>query len=136
MEQILNYLEMSEEQRTLALDSLRSIGFHPAYGKTKTMRRIMDKSIAGEMPQFYFAFRDGELIGYLFLIGDAQRFRAFPWIEVNNLDELPMNLTEQLMKIAVDTYRGAGDIGQVIYHEAVLEDYRKGIGHRRKRDCR
>lgn len=96
----------------------------------------MNKSIVGERPQFYFAFRDSELIGYMFLIGDARRFRSFPWIEINNLDELPMNLTEQLMKIAVDTYRGVGDIGQVIYHEALLEDYRKGIGHRRERDCR
>ncbi|MFR1051139.1 MAG: hypothetical protein ACOX67_10070 [Oscillospiraceae bacterium] len=136
MEQILNYLDMSEEQRALALNSLSSIGFYPAHGKMETMRRIMDQSIVGERPQFYFAFRDSELIGYMFLIGDAQRFRSFPWIEINNLDELPMNLTEQLMKIAIDTYRGAGDIGQAIYHETLLGDYRNEIGHRRESDCR
>lgn len=61
---------------------------------------------------------------------------AFPWIEINNLDELPLHLTEQLMKIAVDTYRTAGDIRQAMYHEALLEDYRKGIGHRKETDCR
>lgn len=136
MEQIFNYLDMSEEQRTLALHSLRAIGFRPAYGNVNTMRRIMDRSRAGEMPQFYFAFRDSALIGYLFLIGDAQRFRAFPWIEINNLDELPMKLTEQLMKIAVGAYRSAGELGQAVYHEALLEDYRNGIGHRRESDCR
>ena len=70
----------------------------------------MDKSIDGERPQFYFAFRNSELIGYMFLIRDAQKFRSFPWIEINNLDELPMNLTEQLMKIAIDTYRSAGAV--------------------------
>ena len=96
----------------------------------------MDKSIVGERPQFYFVFRDSKLIGYMFLIGDSKKFRAFPWIEINNLDELPLHLTEQLMKIAVDTYRTAGDISQAMYHEALLEDYRNGIGHRKETDCR
>ncbi len=49
-EQILNYRDMSEEQRALALNSLSSIGFYPAYGKIKTMQRVMDKSIDGERP--------------------------------------------------------------------------------------
>ena len=53
-EQILNYLDMSEEQKEKSLRDLKSIGFYPAYGKEKTMKKIMDKSIAGEMPQFYF----------------------------------------------------------------------------------
>lgn len=96
----------------------------------------MDKSIDEDRPQFYFAFRDGKLIGYMFLIGDAQRFRAFPWIAISNWDELPMNLTEQMMKIAIETYKSAGDIMQAIYHESLLEDYRNGIGHRKESDCR
>ena len=66
MEQIYNYLDMSIEQRELALNSLKSLGFCPAYGKVKTMQNIMEKSIAGRMPQFYFAFRDTELIGYMY----------------------------------------------------------------------
>ena len=136
MEQILNYRDMSAEQRALALNSLSSIGFYPACGKIKTMQRIMDNSIAGERPQFYFVFRDNELIGYMFLIGDANKFRAFPWIEINNLDELPMRLTDPLMKIAIDTYRNAGEVTQAMFHENVLEDYKKGIGHRKESDCR
>lgn len=136
MEQILNYLDMTEEQRALALKSLSSIGFYPAYGKIKTMQRIMDKSIAGERPQFYFVFRNNELIGYMFLIGDTHKFRSLPWIEINNLDELPMRLTEPLMKIAIDTYRNAGDVTQATFHERVLEDYKKGVGHRKESDCR
>lgn len=136
MEQILNYRDMSETQRALALNSLSSIGFYPAYGKIKTMKRVMDKSIDENRPQFYFAFRDGKLIGYMFLIGDVQRFRAFPWIAISNWDELPMNLTEQMIKIAIETYKSAGDIMQAIYHESLLEDYRNGIGHRKESDCR
>ena len=136
MEQILNYRDMSETQRALALNSLSSIGFYPAYGKIKTMKQVMDKSIDEDRPQFYFAFRDGKLIGYMFLIGDAQRFRAFPWIAISNWDELPMNLTEQMMKIAIETYKSAGDIMQAIYHESLLENYRNGIGHRKESDCR
>lgn len=100
------------------------------------MKRVMDKSIDEDRPQFYFAFRDGKLIGYMFLIGDAQRFRAFPWIAISNCDELPMNLTEQMMKIAIETYKSAGDIMQAIYSESLLEDYRNGIGHLKESDCR
>ena len=136
MEQILNYLDMTEEQRALALNSLSSIGFYPAYGKIRSMQRVMDKSTHGERPEYYFAFRNNELIGYMFLIGDAQRFRSFPWIAISNWDELPMNLTEQMMKIAVETYKSAGDIMQAIYHETLLEDYRNGIGHHKESDCR
>lgn len=43
-EQILNYLDMSEEQKEKSLRDLKSIGFYPAYGKEKTMKKIMDKS--------------------------------------------------------------------------------------------
>lgn len=76
-EQILNYLDMSEEQKEKSLRDLKSIGFYPAYGKEKTMKKIMDKSIAGEMPQFYFVFRKEQLIGYLFIIGDTQNIEPF-----------------------------------------------------------
>lgn len=127
---------MSEKQRALALDSLELLGFRPAYGGVKTMRRIMDKSKEGERPQFYFVFRDGGLIGYMFLIGDEGRYRAFPYIEVNNLDELPMRLTEPLMRLEIDTYKSAGDLAWAAHCEKLLEDYRAGIAHRRESDCR
>lgn len=44
MEQVLNYQDMSPDQRESALNALSSIGFLPAYGKIKTMQRVMDKS--------------------------------------------------------------------------------------------
>ena len=58
------------------------------YGKIKTMRKVMDKSVEDKMPQFYLVFRDGKLIEYMFLIGDNKMFRAFPWLAIDNL-ELP-----------------------------------------------
>ena len=76
MEQILNYRDMSEEQRALALNSLSSIGFYPAYGKIKTMQRVMEKSVPGSGPQFYFVFREDKLLGYNFLIGDTKRYKT------------------------------------------------------------
>ena len=87
MEQIINYQEMSSEQRSSALQALGSIGFLPAYGTIKTMQKVMDNSVKDKMPQFYFIFRDRELIGYMFLIGDDKKFRAFPWLAIDNLDE-------------------------------------------------
>ncbi len=130
MEQIYNYLDMSMEQRETALNSLSSVGFCPAYGKIKTMQNIMDKSVAGQMPQFYFAFRDTELIGYMFLIGNEKRFRAFPWLAVDNLNELPMQLVEPLMEIAIKTWSGAGNNLMADCCKRLLNDYRRGIGWR------
>ncbi len=60
------------------------------------------------MPQFYFVFRDKELIGYMFLIGDDKKFRAFPWISIDNLDELPMRIVELLAAIAVKAWNDEG----------------------------
>lgn len=133
---------MSLEQRESALSSLSSIGFLPAYGSIKTMRRIMDKSVGEKMPQFYFVFRNKELLGYMFLIGDNRRFRAFPWLAIDNLDELPMRVVEPLMDIAIKAWNNEdGDIinadGSITEKSLIaqsykqrLENYKHGIGRR------
>lgn len=148
MEQIYNYRDMSPEQRESALHALSSIGFLPAYGGIKTMQRAMDQSAGEKMPQFYFVFRDEELIGYMFLIGNSKMFRAFPCIAVDNLDELPMRIVEPLITIAV---RAGNDEGGSLTgsdgsatersliarrYEQRLEDYRRGIGRRNENECR
>ena len=38
-EVILNYIDMSEEQRINALENLKHIGFYPAYGTEQTMKK-------------------------------------------------------------------------------------------------
>ena len=148
MQKILNYQDMSPEQRESALNSLSSIGFYPAYGKIKTMKRIMDKSVSEKMPQFYFVFRDKELIGYMFLIGNDKMFRAFPWLAIDNLDELPMRIAEPLIDIAIKAWNNEGgsiigEDGSVTEKSLIaqsykqrLKDYRNGIGRRDKDECR
>ena len=64
------------------------------------MLRIMNQSVDGNGPQFYFVFRDMELIGYLFLTGDEKRYRALPWLAVGNEDEQRMELCEKMVHIA------------------------------------
>lgn len=135
-EQILNYMDMSEEQKEKALKALKSIGFSPAYGKEKTMKKIMDKSVAGEMPQFYFVFREEQLIGYLFMIGDTQKYRAFPWLAVSNADELPMRVTKPLMEIQIEVWTNTGNDKMVNFLKRQLTDYEQGIGHLPENLCR
>ena len=64
MERIINYRDIPADQRETVLDQVQTLGFTTAYGKTKTMLRIMNQSVDGNGPQFYFVFRDEELIGY------------------------------------------------------------------------
>ena len=148
MEQILNYQDMPPEQRESALNALSSIGFLPAYGKIRTMQRVMDKSVGDKMPQFYFVFRDMELIGYMFLIGNNKIFRAFPWLAVDNLDELPMRIVEPLVDIAIKTWNNEGGSsinadGSVTEKSVIaqsykqrLANYKRGIGRRNENECR
>lgn len=148
MERILNYQDIPPEQRESALNALSSIGFLPAYGKIRTMQRVMDKSVGDKMPQFYFVFRDMELIGYMFLIGNNKMFRAFPWLAVDNLDELPMRIVKPLVDIAIKTWNNEG--GSIINadgsvteksliaqsYKQRLADYKRGIGRRNENECR
>lgn len=135
-EQILNYLEMSEEQKEKSLRDLKRVGFFPAYGKEKTMKKIMDKSVIGEMPQFYFVFRKEQLIGYMFVIGDTQKYRAFPWLAISNVDELPMRVTEPLMKIQIEAWRSIGNENMADFLRKQFTDYEHGIGHLPENLCR
>ncbi|MCD8022625.1 MAG: hypothetical protein LUF30_06530 [Lachnospiraceae bacterium] len=135
-EQILNYLDMSEDQRLHALKNLKSIGFYPAYGTEKTMKRIMDQSIPGEHPQYYFVFREELLIGYLFMIGDDQKYKAFPWQAVTNVEELPMSVTTPLMEIQIEAWENIGDRNMADFLRETLANFSKGIDHLPDHLCR
>lgn len=135
-EVILNYIDMSEEQRINALENLKYIGFYPAYGTEQTMKKIMDKSIVDEMPQFYFVFRKEKLIGYLFIIGDTQKYKSFPWLAISNVDELPMRVTRSLMKIYIEAWEKMNNVNMADYLRRQLQDYEYGVGHRSENLCR
>lgn len=132
IEQIYNYQDMSFEQRKTALTSLSSIGFCSAYGKMKTMQNVMDSSIGEKMPQFYFVFRNMELIGYMFLIGDSKRYRAFPWLAIDNLDELPIRVVEPLIDIAIKAWSNeegciVNDDGSNTEKSLIAQNYRQRL---------
>ena len=135
-EVILNYIDMSEEQRINVLENLKHIGFYPAYGTEQTMKKIMDKSIVDEMPQFYFVFRKEKLIGYLFIIGDTQKYKSFPWLAISNVDELPMRVTRSLMKIYIEAWEKMNNVNMADYLRRQLQDYEYGVGHRSENLCR
>ncbi len=132
MEYFCNYQDMPPERRKSALHALESIGFYPACGDEKTMQDIMDESSGEKMPQFYFAFREQELIGYMFLLGDSKRFRAFPWLAIDNLDELPWNIAEPLSDIAIKTWENEGgsienDDGSITEKRMIAQTYRERL---------
>ena len=131
-EVILNYIDMSEN----ALENLKHIGFYPTYGTEQTMKKIMDKSIVDEMPQFYFVFRKEKLIGYLFIIGDTQKYKSFPWLAISNVDELPMRVTRSLMKIHIEAWEKMNNVNMADYLRRQLQDYEYGVGHRSENLCR
>lgn len=116
--------------------NLKNIGFYPAYGTEQTMKNIMDKSIVDEMPQFYFVFRKEQLIGYLFIIGDTQKYSPFPWLAISNVDELPMRVTRLLMKKHIEAWEKTNNVNMADYLRRLLIDYEHGVGHRPENLCR
>ena len=75
MEQIINYRDIPTDKRLDILNALERIGFFPAYGGVRTMQQIMEKSVPGSGPQFYFVFRENELIGTIFSLGTLRNIK-------------------------------------------------------------
>ena len=136
MEQIVNYRDIPIEKRVDVLNSLEDIGFVPAYGGVKTIHKIMEQSVSGSGAQFYFVFRDNELIGYNFLIGDEKKYKSFPWLAIGNMDEQKISVCEEMMKIQIDFFVNIGMQDVVTHCVQLLEDYRNGTIKRKESDCR
>lgn len=92
--------------------------------------------VPGSGPQFYFVFRENELIGYNFLIGDTKKYKAFPWLAISNMDEQKLTVCEELMKIQIAFFEELGMQKIADHCVRIMEDYRKGIGKRKESDCR
>ena len=136
MEYIINFRDIPCDQKTHVINQVLSLGFVPAYGSEKTMMRIMNQSIEGNGPQYYFVFRDADLIGYLFLIGDEKRYRAFPWLSVGNEDEQRMELCEKMVRLQIQFFTDLERMDVVKRLESRLQEYRHGNGKRAEKDCR
>ena len=70
------YPILKRDKKTDILNALQKIRYYPPYGGVKTMQRVMEKSVPGSGPQFYFVFREDKLLGYNFLIGDTKRYKT------------------------------------------------------------
>ena len=137
MERIVNYLDMSINEKKTLFDSLFLIGFCPAYGNKTTMLREMDKSKPNCLPQYLFVFRDAALIGYMFLIGEKEGIsKVFPWWAVDNADEIPLKIAVELFEIGTTMCDKFGCFALAERLRKTLVNQKKGIGRRAEKDCR
>lgn len=137
MERIVNYLDMSVDEKNVLFDSLFMIGFRPAIGNKKTMQKEMDKSKPHCLPQYLFVFRDTELIGYMFLMGEQEGIsKAFPWWAVDNADEIPLKSAVELLEIGITMCDEFGCFTLAERLRKTLVNQKQGIGRRVEKDCR
>lgn len=99
MEEIINYRDLTRAQQRHLPAQLAAVNFYPARGGYTTMRREMARSQPGQLPQFLLVYRNGGLVGYLFLLAEQEKcFKAFPWWAVSNADELPLSTALALLE--------------------------------------
>ena len=128
MERILNYLDLPPQERDAVCKQLRSLGCSPAHGTRRTMKKEMEKSRPGTLPQYLFLFRDDALIGYLFLIAEKEG--------ACNADELPRNTALSFLAHGIQLSLDCGCPTLANRLQAQLEDQKKGIGRRPEEACR
>lgn len=137
MEQIKTYVDIPDEKKDVVLEQLVHVGFCPAYGKVKTMKREMEKSQPGKLPQYLFVFRADKLIGYMFLIAEKENYsKPFPWWAVDNSDELPIDTAIQLLECGIQLSLECNCPNLADRLKAQLENQKKGIGRRSDTLCR
>lgn len=126
-----NYLDIPGEMKADVLKQLLQIGFYPAHGNLKTAKKEMDKSQTGMLPQYLFVFQNDKLIGYMFLIAEMEHYcKAFPWWAVDNSDELPLEISIQLLELGIDLSAKCNCPILSNRLKLQLEDQKKGIGRR------
>lgn len=131
MIKICNYLDIPSEKKDAVLEQVLQIGFCPAYGKQKTMKREMEKSQPGIFPQYLFVFREHKLIGYMFLIAEKENYcKVFPWWAVDNSDELPLEISIQLLEYGIQISSKYNYPNLSNRLKIQLENQKKGIGRR------
>lgn len=132
-----NYLDIPDEKKDAVLEQLLQIGFCPAYGKLKTMKKEMNKSQIGKFPQYLFVFRNDRLIGYMFLIAEKENYcKPFPWWAVDNSDELPLKISIQLLELGIEISEKYNYPILSNRLKLQLENQKKGIGRRPEKSYR
>ena len=89
MSEIVNYLALTEKEKRHLPAQLSAVNFLPARGGYSALRRELNRSREGALPQFLLVREDGEVTGYLFLISEKSgASRVLPWCAVSNCDQL------------------------------------------------
>ena len=110
MLKIQTALDLPPDQLDAALRQLMDgLGFCPAWGGIAALKREMQRSRPGALPQFLFSWEDGKWTGYLFLIAQRERSnRALPWWAAHNADVLPRRTALPLMRAGLAVCRACG----------------------------
>ncbi len=133
MDEIINYLQLSKKERRHLPAQLSAIGFCPAHGGYLSLRRALERSRPGTLPQFLLVRRSGVLIGYLFLIAERENAsRVLPWWCVNNADELPRSTSLELLRQGEALCRDCG--AHQLAQRLALQAQRNGQGLDRRPD--
>lgn len=131
MGEIINYRDLPETEKDMCLNELMATSFRPAHGSVESVKKEMEKSEEGSLPQYVFVRKNGKVIGYMFLIAEKEKTsREFPWWAVDNSDELPLDIAVSLLQYGVELCMDAGclKLAERLQHQ--IENYRNGIGHR------
>ena len=108
MYSIKNYRDIHADQRDHIIHDLLKF-FCPAYGGQITIKKELEKSIEGTLPQYIFLLEDNQVIGYVFLIAEKKsEIRSFPWLSSHNADKLPKDVAEELLKYSINVCRECG----------------------------
>lgn len=105
--------------------------------EARNNKKEMEKSQAGTFPQFLFVFRDDKLIGYMFLIAEKEKYcKAFPWWSVDNSDELPLDISIQLLEYGIQLSLDCNCPNSSNRLKLQLANQKNGIGRRPEHLCR
>lgn len=131
MIRISNYIDIPNEMKDTVLEQLLQVGFCSAYGDQKTIKSEIEKSQSGNLPQYLFVFQGDKLIGYMFLIAEKENYcKAFPWWATDNSDELPLEISIQLLEYGIQLSSNYNCPNLSNRLKIQLENQKKGIGRK------
>lgn len=136
-DEIVNYCDLSEHEKDKALRQLNELGYTHACGSINCMKKEMDKFHGHTLPQYIFVRRNGEFIGYMFLIAESEKSnKVFPWWAIDNSDELPLSTDIRLLQYGIDLCKKSKCFKLAERLQYQLENHKKYIGRRTEENSR
>ena len=109
MSEIINFLDLTEKEKRHLPAQLAAVNFLPAHGGYSALRRELNRSAPGKLPQLLLAREGGEVAGYLFLISEGSgASRVLPWCAVSNCDQLSGEDAVNLIRAGYDLAKECG----------------------------